>query len=61
MGPPASAPGRSAVKGRTFGDARAGGLVVYVDSAGLVAVAVNGGRAVDLLGVAAGDLLRVAG
>ncbi|MGS2614599.1 SAM hydrolase/SAM-dependent halogenase family protein [Micromonospora sp. LZ34] len=51
--------GRDAVRGRTFGDAPAGGLVVHADSAGLVAVAVNGGRAADLLGVAPGDLLRV--
>ncbi|MEU4639931.1 SAM-dependent chlorinase/fluorinase [Micromonospora sp. NPDC023814] len=51
--------GREAVHGRTFGDAPAGGLVVHADSAGLVAVAVNGGRAVDLLTVAPGDLLRV--
>ncbi|PWU48563.1 hypothetical protein DLJ47_28100 [Micromonospora sp. S4605] len=51
--------GRDAVRGRTFGDAPAGGLVVHGDSAGLVAVAVNGGRAAELLGVAPGDLLRV--
>ncbi|MEH1169182.1 SAM-dependent chlorinase/fluorinase [Micromonospora sp. CPCC 205539] len=61
VGAPAPAPTRPAVRGRTFGDAETGSLVVYVDSAGLVAVAVNGGRAVDLLGVAIGDLLRVAG
>ncbi|MEU8170383.1 SAM-dependent chlorinase/fluorinase [Micromonospora sp. NPDC049004] len=54
-------PARAAVRGRTFGDAPEGGLVVYVDSADLVAVAVNGGRAVDVLGVSPGDLLRVAG
>ncbi|MGW5672623.1 SAM hydroxide adenosyltransferase, partial [Micromonospora sp. NPDC003776] len=45
--------------GRTFGDAPSGGLVLLVDSAGLVAVAVNGGRAADLLGLAPGDLLTV--
>ncbi|GAA2187558.1 SAM hydrolase/SAM-dependent halogenase family protein [Micromonospora lupini] len=61
VGPPGPAPARSAVRGRTFGDAPEGGLVVYVDSADLVAVAVNGGRAVDVLGVRPGDLLRVAG
>ncbi|MGQ5260126.1 SAM hydrolase/SAM-dependent halogenase family protein [Micromonospora sp. ZYX-F-536] len=61
VSPPAPAPARSAMRGRIFGDAPAGSLVVYVDSAALVAVAVNGGRAADLLGVAAGDLLRVAG
>ncbi|WP_091085419.1 S-adenosyl-L-methionine hydrolase [Micromonospora nigra] len=53
--------GRTAVRGRTFGDADPGGLVVHADSAGLVAVAVNGGRAADLLAVAAGDVLRLAG
>jgi S-adenosylmethionine hydrolase len=51
--------GWTAVRGRTFGDVPVGALVVYVDSAGLVAVAVNGGRAADLLGVVPGDLLRV--
>ncbi|MGI5522768.1 SAM hydrolase/SAM-dependent halogenase family protein [Micromonospora sp. CA-259024] len=61
VGPPGPAPARPAVRGRTFGDAPAGGLVVYVDSADLVAVAVNGGRAVDLLQVAPGDVLRVSG
>lgn len=55
-----SGPGREAVHGRTFGDAPPGGLVVHGDSAGRVAVAVNGGRAVDLLAVTPGDLLRVA-
>jgi S-adenosylmethionine hydrolase len=51
--------GRDAVHGRTFADAAPGELVLYADSAGLVAVAVNGGRAATLLGVAAGDRLRV--
>ncbi|MEH0840782.1 SAM-dependent chlorinase/fluorinase [Micromonospora sp. CPCC 205711] len=51
--------GRPAVRGRTFGDAPAGALVLIVDSAGLLAVAVNGGRAVDLLGVAPGDPVTV--
>ncbi|MBM0279303.1 SAM hydrolase/SAM-dependent halogenase family protein [Micromonospora tarensis] len=59
--PPEPAPARPAVHGRTFGDAPAGDLVVYVDSAGLVAVAVNGGRAADLLQASPGDLLRVSG
>ncbi|KXK61360.1 hypothetical protein AWW66_14165 [Micromonospora rosaria] len=53
--------GHPAVRGRTFGDAAPGALVVHVDSAGRVAVAVNGGRAVDLLTVRPGDLLTVAG
>ncbi|MFG2008172.1 S-adenosyl-l-methionine hydroxide adenosyltransferase family protein [Micromonospora sp. NPDC048868] len=52
-------PDREAVHGRTFGDAGPGGLLVHADSAGLVAVAVNGGRAVDLLAVAPGDLVRI--
>ncbi|MEU3455438.1 SAM-dependent chlorinase/fluorinase [Micromonospora sp. NPDC006766] len=51
--------GRSAVRGHTFGAAPVGGLVAYVDSAGLVALAVNTGRAVDLLGVRPGDVLTV--
>ncbi|WP_438941458.1 SAM hydrolase/SAM-dependent halogenase family protein [Micromonospora deserti] len=51
--------GRDAARGRTFGDVPAGALVVHADSAGLVAVAVNGGRAADLLGVAPGDPLRI--
>lgn len=39
-----------AVVGRTFADAGAGEVVVYVDSGGHVAVACNGGSARDLLG-----------
>ncbi|MDM4723139.1 S-adenosyl-L-methionine hydrolase [Micromonospora sp. WMMA1363] len=50
---------RAAVRGRTFGDVPPGGLVVHVDSAGLIAIAVNGGRAADLLAVRPGDRLRV--
>lgn len=48
-----------AVRVRTFGDVGPGELLVHVDSAGQVAVAVNGGRAADLLGVVPGDQLRV--
>lgn len=59
VGPEPLVAGRAAVRGRTFGDAPTGGLVLLVDSAGLVAVAVNGGRAADLLGLAPGDLLTV--
>ncbi|MFY1619942.1 SAM hydrolase/SAM-dependent halogenase family protein [Micromonospora sp. WMMD736] len=61
VGPSGQPPSHPAVHGRTFGDAPPEALVVYVDSADLVAVAVNGGRAVDLLDVRPGDLLRVAG
>jgi S-adenosylmethionine hydrolase len=52
--------GMRAVKGGTFGDAPPGDLVVFVDSAGRVALAINGGRAVVALAVSAGDVLRVA-
>jgi S-adenosyl-L-methionine hydrolase (adenosine-forming) len=41
--------------GRTFADAPAGALVVYVDSYGAVAVAVNRGSAAARLGAEAGD------
>jgi S-adenosylmethionine hydrolase len=51
--------GLRATRARTFGDARPGELVVFVDSAGRVAVAVNGGRAVVALGVTPGDVLRL--
>jgi hypothetical protein len=51
--------GVPAVRGSTFADAKPGGLVVYVDSAERVAIAVNGGRAVVVLGVRPGDLLRL--
>ena len=52
--------GVPAVRGGTFADAPAGGLVVLADSTDRVAVAVNGGRAAVVLGVAPGDLLRIA-
>lgn len=51
--------GRRGVKGRTFADAPAGGLVVYVDSADRVAIAVNGGRAATALAIGPGDVLRI--
>jgi S-adenosyl-L-methionine hydrolase (adenosine-forming) len=51
--------GADAVKGETFADAQPGGLVVYADSAGQVAIAVNGGRAVVALSVSAGDVVRI--
>ena len=51
--------GVRAVRGNTFADASRGGLVVYVDSADRVAVAVNGGRATVVLAVTPGDVLRV--
>jgi S-adenosylmethionine hydrolase len=53
--------GVRAVRGATFADAPPGGLVVFVDSAGRVAIAVNGGRAVVVLAVTPGDTLRLVG
>ena len=51
--------GHDVAVGRTFGDVPPGGLVIYEDSAGDVAVAVNGGSAAALLGVSAGDELEL--
>jgi S-adenosylmethionine hydrolase len=52
--------GMRAVRGATFADAPAGGLIAYVDSAGRVALAINGGRAVVALSVAPGDVVTLA-
>jgi S-adenosylmethionine hydrolase len=52
---------RRALLGTTFGDVGHGELVVYVDSAGYLAMAVNGGSAAAALNVRAGDTLLVAG
>src|SRR3954471_15113611 len=46
-------------RGRTFGDAPPGGLLVYEDSNGALALAVNGGSAAAALGVRTGDELRL--
>lgn len=51
--------GVRAVRGSTFSAAAPGGLVVYVDSAGHAAVAVNGGRAAVVLSVTPGDVVRL--
>lgn len=51
--------GIHAVRGRTFADAPPGELMVYVDSADRVALAINGGRAVVALAVNPGDTLRI--
>jgi S-adenosyl-L-methionine hydrolase (adenosine-forming) len=48
------------VRGRTFADVAAGELLVYEDSYGRLALAVNQGSAVDRLRVAVGDELRIA-
>ncbi|WP_067505009.1 S-adenosyl-l-methionine hydroxide adenosyltransferase family protein [Actinoplanes sp. TFC3] len=47
-------------RGQTFGDAGPGELIVFEDSAGRVAIAVNGGRAVVVLSVTPGDVVRIA-
>jgi S-adenosylmethionine hydrolase len=52
--------GVRARRGATFADVEPGDLLVYEDSAGQVAVAVNNGRAVVVLSVTPGDLVRVA-
>jgi S-adenosylmethionine hydrolase len=46
-------------RGATFQDVEAGELLVYEDSAGRVAIAVNGGRAVVVLSVRPGDIVRI--
>jgi S-adenosylmethionine hydrolase len=51
--------GRDVVVGRTFSDAPAGELVLYEDSAGEVALALNGGSAAAALGLGAGDELEL--
>ena len=52
--------GVTARRAQTFADAQPGEMIVYEDSAGRVAIAVNGGRAVVLLSVRPGDVVRVA-
>ena len=51
--------GVRATRAKTFADGQPGRLIVYVDSAGKVALAVNGGRAVVALTISPGDVLRV--
>ena len=47
-------------RGATFADVGPGDLLVFEDSAGQVAIAVNNGRAVVVLSVRPGDLIRIA-
>jgi S-adenosylmethionine hydrolase len=47
------------VYARTFADVRAGGLLLYEDAGGALALAVNGGDAAALLGARTGDEVRV--
>jgi S-adenosylmethionine hydrolase len=51
--------GRDVAVGRTFSDVAPGQLVLYEDSAGEVALALNGGSAAAALGVAVGDELEL--
>jgi S-adenosylmethionine hydrolase len=51
--------GRDVVRARTFGDVAPGALLLYADSDGNLALAVNGGSAAALLGVRAGDEVRL--
>jgi S-adenosylmethionine hydrolase len=51
----------TALFGITFASVDPGDYVVYIDSAGLVALAVNRGNAAERLTVAAGDVVRLAG
>ncbi len=51
--------GQTARKVRTFGDAPRGSMVVFTDSSGRAAIAINGGRAVVVLGVEPGDRVRI--
>ena len=48
-----------AVAARTFSDARTGDLILYEDSWGNVAVAMNRGNAAEMLAARAGQELRI--
>jgi len=59
LGPHLLVDGVRATRGGTFGDVAPGELVAFVDSAGQVALAINGGRAAVVLSVSPGDVLRL--
>ena len=48
-----------AVVARTFGDARAGDIILYEDSYRNMSVAINGGNAAEMLGADAGDEVKI--
>jgi S-adenosylmethionine hydrolase len=48
-----------AIATRTFGDARAGELILYEDSYGNLAIAITGGDAARMLQAKAGDTVRI--
>jgi S-adenosyl-L-methionine hydrolase (adenosine-forming) len=52
--------GRRVARGRTFGDVPDGELLLYEDSSGALALAVNGGSARDELGLRLDDEVRIA-
>jgi S-adenosylmethionine hydrolase len=52
--------GHDVTVARTFGDVEPGELVLYSDSSGSLALAVNGGSAAERLGVRTGDELELA-
>ncbi|MEW6581526.1 MAG: SAM-dependent chlorinase/fluorinase [Actinomycetota bacterium] len=45
--------------GRVFADVPRGGMLVHVDSAGMIAIAVNGGSAVERLGIRPGEAVGI--
>ncbi len=51
--------GVHALRRATFGDVPLGRLIAYADSAGKLALAINGGRAVVALSTHPGDVLRI--
>ena len=60
--PVAARAGSRRVRGvvaRTFSDVAAGALLLYEDAGGSLALAVNGGDAAALLGLRAGDEVRL--
>ena len=59
LGSQVSMRGETVPVGETFGAVPPGELVAYLDSAGRLAIAVNGGSAAARLGVSAGEVLRL--
>jgi S-adenosylmethionine hydrolase len=53
--------GMPARKAMTFSDVAEGQLVLYADSAGMLALAINGGRAAVALSIQPGDIVRISG
>jgi hypothetical protein len=51
--------GLNAVCGATFGEVQSGSMLVFGDSAGYLAIAINGGLAVVALGVEPGEMVRL--